>query len=142
VVKLLPQEGLKPHAAEYQTEYKISYDIVGQGVTEALRSRLKRHGVAARVLVTHGTKMDIIPIGAGKGAAIAYLRRRLHIDVDRVVVAGDSANDVDMFVGDNHGIVVANADPELMELVGPKVYKAAAPHAAGVLEGLRYWNVF
>jgi hydroxymethylpyrimidine pyrophosphatase-like HAD family hydrolase len=125
----------------YQTPFKVSYDIVDPATGEMVREELIRRGVDARVIVTHGSKMDIIPAAAGKGVAIGFLRDRLGIDPDRVVVAGDSANDVDMFTGQNRGIVVANADPELMTLDRPQLYRASASHAAGVLEGLRYWNV-
>jgi sucrose-phosphate synthase len=57
------------------------------------------------------------------------------------VVAGDSGNDVEMFVAPFRGIVVGNADEDLKRLSGPHIYKAEKAHAAGLLEGLRYWGV-
>jgi sucrose-6-phosphatase len=138
--KLVPEAAML-HPPEYQTAYKLSYDVAGAEVADEVRSRLEAMGIAATVMLTHGTKMDIIPTSAGKGSAIAFLREWLGLDRDRVVVAGDSANDMDMFTGSNRGIVVANADPELRALAGPHVYRAQKPYAGGVLEGLKHWNV-
>ena len=58
-------------------------------------------------------------------------------------MAGDSANDLDMFVAPFKGIVVGNAEAVLRDLATQHeyIYQARATHAAGVLEGLRYWGV-
>ncbi|HVC93752.1 MAG TPA: hypothetical protein VND64_08680 [Pirellulales bacterium] len=37
------------------------------------------------------------------------------------------------------GTVVGNALPELAVLAGPHIYHSPLSHAAGVLDGLRYW---
>jgi hydroxymethylpyrimidine pyrophosphatase-like HAD family hydrolase len=58
-----------------------------------------------------------------------------------VVVAGDSANDLDMFVLPFKGIVVGNAEPALRQLASENIYQAGGRYAAGVLEGLHYWGV-
>lgn len=141
VEDLVPEAQTEPHRAEYQTEFKVSYDVADASVAEEMRERLEDAGIAATVILTRGKAMDIIPRGSGKGAAITFLRELLDIGRDRIVVAGDSANDADMFTDRNRGIIVANADEELKNLAGLHIYRAQRPYAAGVLEGLRYWNV-
>jgi len=138
---LVPSGSTQAHAAEFQTAFKVSYDISDTSVADQVRDRLADAGIAATVIVTHGVAMDIIPADAGKGAAIVFLRNLLRVEMGRVVVAGDSANDIDMFADEHRGIVVANADEELKNLAGPHIYHAQRPYAAGVLDGLRHWNV-
>ncbi len=132
---------LRPHPAQYQTTLKASYDAAGSETKELVEQRLKRLGLAARVIFSGDKNLDIIPDAAGKGRAVAYLQRRLLIAPDHVLVAGDSGNDIDMFVPPYKGIVVGNADPILKQLQAPHIYQARAAYAAGVLEGLRYWQV-
>lgn len=141
IERLVPGEWGRPHPPEWQTPFKASFDIDDPEVAEWVRSRLSDERLSPKLIVTHGSKLDVIPAGAGKGTAIEFLRDRLMIDRDRVVVAGDSANDIDMFTDENHGIVVGNADAELAALVRPRIYRAKRSYAAGVLEGLRHWGV-
>ncbi|MEO7415120.1 MAG: HAD family hydrolase, partial [Opitutaceae bacterium] len=68
---------------------------------------------------------------------------RLQIQLENVLVAGDSASDAEMFLLHGvKGVVVENALPELRSLVEmPGVFFAPSPMAAGVLEGLHYFGV-
>jgi sucrose-phosphate synthase len=46
-----------------------------------------------------------------------------------------------MLLGRTLGVVVGNHSPELNRLRDrPRVYFAEATHAAGILEGIRYYN--
>jgi len=84
--------------------------------------------------------LDIVPAGANKGTAAAFLASTWWgIPQSRVLVSGDSGNDRDLFGQGFLGIVVSNAHRELKELNGPTVYHARQPYAGGVLEGWRYW---
>jgi hypothetical protein len=56
-------------------------------------------------------------------------------------VAGDSGNDEGMLSVNALGVVVGNYCPELEKLRKlPRVYFAQAHHAAGIIEGIRYYN--
>jgi hydroxymethylpyrimidine pyrophosphatase-like HAD family hydrolase len=96
---------------------------------------------AYQVIWSSGRDLDIIPSAAGKGKAIRYLIQFLALGSRRVVVVGDSGNDRSMFDEFEHGIIVANAQPELKRLSDetpqPGIYFAKQPFAAGVEEGLR-----
>lgn len=138
---LMVSIGLEPHPAEYQTSLKASFDAPGPEILLDVQQRLKDAGLEARLVFSGGKNLDIIPTRAGKGAAIAFLHNWLDVPASRVIVAGDSGNDLDMFHHDYRGIVVGNADHELKSLTGEHVYHARATHAGGVLEGLVYWRV-
>ncbi|HEX6387101.1 MAG TPA: HAD-IIB family hydrolase [Anaerolineae bacterium] len=130
-----------PHPEAFQTHFKASYDVPDVNSYRQVVECLQQEEIDAKVVYSGGKNLDIIPRAAGKAAVIDYLRQLLQIPPEHVVVAGDSANDLDMFVDPYKGIVVANADPELKELLGDHIYQARQRHAAGVLEGLRYWGV-
>lgn len=140
IAAVMRELGFLPHAPEYQTAFKASFDVPGEDNYRRALDRLAQDGHRVKVIFSAGRNFDIIPMAAGKGQAVEFLRRRLGIESDRVIVAGDSANDRDMFVAPFKGIVVANADETLKAVSGPHVYHARSDCAAGVLEGLRHWG--
>ncbi|MFI1582872.1 trehalose-6-phosphate synthase [Embleya sp. NPDC020630] len=83
---------------------------------------------------------DVLPPGAGKGAAVRALARRHGWAWDDVLVAGDSLNDLSMFEIGAHGVVVAGSEPGLdRALAGDeKVYRAEQHGAAGILAALAH----
>lgn len=109
----------------------------------ALEARIRDAGIDASVVYSCRYFLDVIPALAGKGRALEWLCRRLDIPVERVLVAGDTANDTGMYLLPGvRGIVVRNALPELLAAVpGRSVYVAREPLADGVIEGLRHFNV-
>ena len=141
IAEIMADMGFEAHRDEYQTTFKASYHAPEIGDYKRVMERLQEEGIQAKVIYSGGKNLDIIPVQAGKGNVIAYLRRRLHVAADRVVVAGDSGNDLEMFVTPYLGIVVANADEDLKSQYGANIYHAEAAHAAGVLEGLQHWHV-
>ncbi len=77
--------------------------------------------------------------------AMLFLRQTLEIGPNETVVCGDSGNDLSMFtVGEERGIIVGNAMPELLDWyhtnAKPNHYLATAPCAAGILEGLQHFG--
>jgi sucrose-6F-phosphate phosphohydrolase len=141
VAAIMAKLGFTAHDEEFQTPFKASYDIPGAMAYQQVVRELETAATRAKVIYSGGKNLDIIPENAGKGTVIAHMRQELGIPADHVVVAGDSANDLDMFTPPYKGIVVANADLELKQLEGDHIYHARSAHAAGVLEGLRYWQV-
>ena len=138
---LLADIGLTPHDDEYQTPLKASYDAPNAAVVERVRQQLAEAGLSAKIIFSGGKNLDLIPQPAGKGGVIDFLRRKLDIPAQRVVVAGDSGNDVEMFTPPYRGIIVGNADADLKQLNGEHIYQAGTACAAGVLAGLKHWKV-
>lgn len=103
----------------------------------AMRAALAVAGLTARVVLSHGRLIDILPASGGKAAAIAAYAARLGLTLQDCAAAGDSGNDEDMLEASGTAIVVGNAGEELSRLTPrPGLYRARRHHAAGVLEGL------
>jgi len=123
------------------SDFKVSY--YGHHLDEAFLARLTRQldelGQEVSLVYSSNRDLDILPAATNKGTAATFLARHWGIDRERVIVAGDSGNDLEMFRTGFRGIVVGNAQPELLSLRDPKVYHAEAHFAAGVLEGLQHW---
>jgi len=127
---------------ENQREFKVSYDLVGDlEDIEDLKELLRVDKIKANLIVSHNTYIDLLPFRASKGRAIRYLSYRWNIPLDSILVGGDSGNDEDMLTGDLLGIVVANYTKELEALKGRRrIYFAKNKFAAGIIEGIKYYN--
>uniref|UniRef100_A0A1D1ZRU8 Sucrose phosphatase-like domain-containing protein n=2 Tax=Auxenochlorella protothecoides TaxID=3075 RepID=A0A1D1ZRU8_AUXPR len=129
-----------------QNEHKVTCGVhVGAlaRVAQDVRERLARHGVQLR-LVASGVGdwrfLDLVPMAAGKRQAMDFAAETLGFRHEDIVAAGDSGNDVDMLEGAPAAIVVANAQPDLLEWVersrSPGVIRTRGSRAWGILEGL------
>ncbi|MGA1798399.1 HAD-IIB family hydrolase [Sphingomonas sp. 4RDLI-65] len=128
--------GVERQPAVEQRRHKRSYFVEEPAVIAAIRMVVA--DLPVRVIHSHGRLLDIVPERAGKGAAMTWVARVLGIARDHVYAAGDSGNDLDMLTLCRNGILVANHSAELAGLVGrPTIYLARAPHAAGIVEGMR-----
>jgi len=123
-----------------QRRHKLSFYVDEEHPPRAaaLRRRLRRAGLHANLILSHGRFLDVLPIRCSKGRAIRWVAQRWGIQLESIVVAGDSGNDRDMLTGATPAIVVGNHAEEIADLVDqPQTYFASARHAAGILEGLR-----
>ena len=94
-----------------------------------------------RILPSYGQYIDVFPDLVGKGHVVHFLQRELEIDPARVVVAGDSGNDAEMFQTEYKGIVPANGLDEIRAIAcHPRHYRSPFPAARGVIDGLRYFG--
>jgi sucrose-phosphate synthase len=88
-----------------------------------------------------GMYLDVIPVRGGSDLSMRHVLWKWGFAPEHVLVAGDSGNDAGMLLGRTLGVVVANHSEELNELKdSPRVYFAQASHAAGILEGIKYYN--
>ncbi len=142
-------EGLVMQPDVYNTELKTSCYLDQcpdpEQAAAAIVGRVERRADRHQVVWSSGRDLDILPAASGKGKAIRFLVEQQGLDPERVVVAGDTGNDASMFQEFDKGVVVANAQPELVQLardlgVG-RVYCARLPHAGGVEEGLEHYGV-
>ena len=129
--------GLEEQAHYEQRRFKRSYFVGEEGVVDEVRRRLDEGKVEARVILSHGHLLDVLPANAGKGAAMLHVAKRLRVPVDRLIAIGDSGNDHDMLSICENSVMVANYSGELSDLVGQSgLYVAQRRHAAGALEGI------
>jgi len=130
-------DGLEPQPPVEQRPFKLSYFADRPKVADEVRRRLATAGILARVIYSHGRLLDVLPLRAGKGAAMEWVARQLGIPLDRVHAAGDSGNDLDMLEACPNAIVVANHEPALARLRGNgNAYFSKRKHAAGIVEAL------
>lgn len=129
--------GLAPQAGYEQRRFKLSYFADQAIVASEVEATLERHRLGARVIHSHGHLLDIVPVAAGKGAALAHVARHQDVPLARVFAAGDSGNDADMLSLCQNAILVGNHAPEVAELAAlANVYVARRSHAGGALEGI------
>ena len=144
IVEVLAETpGLRRQAKEEQTGNKISYFIdpdKAPGIRDIVR-HLRSRDLHANVIYSHGMYLDILPIRASKGQALRYVGAKWGIPPERMLVAGQSGNDVEMLRGNTLGVVVGNYSHELRRLRGePLIYFAEGAYASGVMEGMEYYD--
>ncbi|MHA6723999.1 HAD-IIB family hydrolase [Sphingomonas sp. RS2018] len=131
--------GVERQPAIEQRRHKRSYFVSEPAVVAAIRDSTA--DLPVRVIHSHGNLLDIVPMRAGKGAAMTWVAQALGIAPEHVYAAGDSGNDLDMLDACRNGILVANHSAELTPLIGrPTIYLARRPYAAGVIEGMRAYS--
>lgn len=132
--------GLEPQGDVDQTPFKRSFFLHDADAPARLKALLERAGLNARVVVSHGNLLDILPPRAGKAGALAHLGRSLGLSGAQIIACGDSGNDRDMLEACAQAVVVANAVDGLDLLAREgRAYGARRPHAGGVLEGLLFY---
>lgn len=137
--------GLVLQARANQRAFKLSFDIDLDRAPSMrdLRRRIRDAGLDARVILSHGAYLDLLPARASKGQAVRFLAHRWGFALDHVLVAGDSGNDEDMLRIGAPAVVVGNHDPELDPLRGVDGILFADGHCAwGILEGAERHGFF
>lgn len=139
---------LVPQPQPEQRPFKVSYFLTEEAAVEVLpqlKTVLKERGLDVKLIYSGGKDLDILPRHGDKGLAMQFLRRQLGIDAKQTVVCGDSGNDIALFaVGEERGIIVGNAQPELRRWhdanASEALYLAKSSCAGGILEGLNHFG--
>lgn len=144
IAKVLNEvDGVYPQPDEHQSDYKLSYTIdrsKAPGIP-AIKRILRSAGLRAKVVLSLGMYLDIIPVRGGSGNSIRHLVWKWGFAPDHLLVAGDSGNDAEMLLGETLGVVVGNHSAELKRLKNrPRVYFAEGHHARGIIEGIQYYQ--
>ncbi len=138
--ELMHAEGIALHPPEMQTPFKASYAVPRERRAE-IEAKARSRLPGTRILFSGESDFDAIPEPAGKDRATLFVAERLGVPRERLVVAGDSGNDLAMFRASEMSIAVGNSRRELLDHLDPaRSYVARASHAAGILEGLRHWG--
>lgn len=127
-----------------QNEYKSSWYLhqAGMETIAGIEDKLASVGLDVHVVYSSDLHLDILPKWANKGNALRWLLQYLNIAPDHAIVAGNSGNDTAMFqIEGINGIVVANAQPELVRDIKPgRAYFSGKVHDEGVIDGLLHYG--
>jgi len=137
------QEGLFPQAENEQSEFKISYEVdleVSPSISQ-LKRIMREAGLRVNVVFSLGMYLDVLPVRGDSGLCMRHLLYRWGFPPEKVLIAGDSGNDINMLKGHTLGVVVGNFSSEMAVLRdSPRIYFAEASHARGILEGIDYYQ--
>jgi sucrose phosphatase-like protein len=131
---------MQPEAS--QSRFKVSYlfEDASDGDLQVVRHHLRQSGLKANLIYSSHHDLDVVPEGVDKGTAARHLADVLGVPRERVLVAGNSANDAAMFLAPFRGIVVGNAHRELKAFESDEVYVSTQTYARGVRDGIVRWT--
>lgn len=134
-IRLQPAKAQNPHKISYYYQPK---DYNHQELVQVLG----KDWYKINILASHEKYLDFMPKRASKGNALKFISRKWAIPLSKIIAAGDSGNDADLFRGPIRGIIVGNRSSELSHFQSSKsIYLAKAQAAAGILEGLRHYKI-
>ncbi len=138
--------GLEFQPRTMQTPYKISfyYDAEFAPSVDEIRKLFYQAELNVNITLSYGQFLDILPSRASKGLALRYAITQFDIPLERVLVAGGSASDLDMMRGNTMAVIVADRhDDELSALTDmDRILHPDQKHAAGILEAFTACDFF
>jgi glucosylglycerol-phosphate synthase len=128
-------EGLERQAVPQ--ERRVSFHAERVEVIDEVRRRLQ--DLPVDVLHSADRYLDVLPRDTNKGSTLMRLVEQLRIPADRVLVAGDTLNDLSLFETGYRGVVVGQSEPALVAATtgAAHIHHAMLPGAGGILEALR-----
>nr|WP_020674833.1 glucosylglycerol-phosphate synthase [Geopsychrobacter electrodiphilus] len=126
------------HRQTVPQERRCSFFVNEGGISDELRAAVE--DLDCDLLFSANRYLDVLPRGVNKGATLQQLAESEGFDLDSVVVAGDTLNDLSMYTSGFRGVVVGGAEPALIERVRkmPRVYIATEQGCGGILAGLAH----
>jgi len=148
------------HCGPFKQSYYVDHDrneAILQVVDERVKGRFDEVIVYSYDSQSGDGLLDFLPQSATKQTALEYLADELGIDKSAVVFCGDSGNDVFPLTAGFSGVLVRNADEQLVASVRQateanpelKVYHAKGDfrglsgfYTSGVIEGAYHYGIF
>lgn len=122
-------------------ERRLSYYVTRDSVPYKLVRELRKR--QCDVLHSNEIYLDILPKGTNKGSTLEALAEHLGVPKERVIVAGDTLNDLSMYQYGFKGVVLSNSELPLKEATKKmeNAYLSRAPGTRGILEALHHFGI-
>nr|XP_024363221.1 sucrose-phosphatase 1-like isoform X4 [Physcomitrium patens] len=140
-LRLQDDSEIRPHKVSCQIDKKDATEII-----DTLSKRLKDRGLNVKLIFSHGIDLDVLPKGAGKGEALAFLLQKMRREgsaPQETLVCGDSGNDIELFeVEGVNGVIVGGAMEELRQWYdingkhSSRLHLAKERCASGIVEAI------
>ncbi|MEX2365351.1 MAG: HAD-IIB family hydrolase [Pseudohongiellaceae bacterium] len=116
VNELSLQEGSKQNT--HKLSYYLSLFTNKDKVLQKVNTILDENGISANLIYSvdeprHMGLLDLLPRSANKLHAIKFLQAQLGFQLDEVLFAGDSGNDLQVLTSEVHSILVSNARSDI-----------------------------
>ncbi|BBK36000.1 hypothetical protein STAQ_10780 [Allostella sp. ATCC 35155] len=121
--------------------HRVSYDYDPAVLSPDVVARVEAEGFDC--LLSAERFLDVLPRGVAKGPTLLRLVEWLELPADRVLVAGDTLNDLSLFQTRLKGVAVGNSEPKLLNAIAEFdwVHRSAEPGAAGIADALRHFGL-
>ena len=156
--------GLVLQELNKQSDYKLSYYLPLKtdqaSILTMVEHRLSQLDVNASLIYSVDDEkqmglLDILPRNATKLHGIRYLHKHLGYDLQEVLFAGDSGNDLPVLGSSLRSVLVANALPEIQQqaillarqngntdtlyIAGQHDFPLGGNYSAGVIQGVMHF---
>ena len=94
--------------------------------------------IANRVnFVKNVNEIMTVPRGVDKGLGLRIAMQYLNIDIDKTIVIGDAANDIDMFLNPGFKVALANSNEKLKKLANQVTKEPSTKGVREIIKKLR-----
>ena len=116
--------------------HRVSYDMAPDRYCASAEDKIERLGLDW--LISDNRFFDVLPKGVSKGPSLKRLIAHLGIPEHRVLVAGDTLNDLSMLECGLNAVAVGNSEAALLDRVRSldHLHIAHAHGAGGILEAI------
>ncbi len=139
--------GLSLQSYQEQNDWKLSFNLSTnnqQDTINQVKELLSFHHIKCNLIFSSTNNLDIIPIYANKGLGVVWLQEKLGAKNLPTLVCGDSGNDISMYEHGFYGVIVKNAQPELLDWYyrnpNDRVMQSSQEYASAILDGLHHFR--